>query len=499
MRQSLTRLGVEKRTPLYCPPSHTIRLRYPSRAPNWSLASASAEKADLTRHYQLRHFISCPEPDLLYYASGFDVYCLNVVTHTQAHVTTLPWEARCTAAGHGYVCVGGADSGNFAAIKVTGFPPTDPSAIDASLPLDFEARLPRPPSLSAAPSSRVRLEKIGEDIVNSISIHKLPAQGGRPEEVVAVLTNNDKTVRLYSLAYNLELMVLDLPIAMNHATISPDGQMLVAVGDAPVAFFFQQSKVEKASGSKTAETVTIPPEWELLERVALFRPANSHADGYFTTAWSPSGRLCAVGSECGYITVFDVDLLKLVEYGEDAVVELICSTRPDIVASAGAVRTMHFSPAPWDFLVWSEDQGRVCVADLRAELKVKQVLTLDPKESGLQTTEIADFDLTVNPELQDLRREADFIRGYRRALDAEGTAAAVDHASNYFEADTERNRLHNRLGVVESDNDPYGLTARERQVLETLRTPRPREEGREPGITPRSINYTSSGTRESLP
>jgi WD40 repeat protein len=460
---------------------------------------STCDQTDPCRHYQLRHFISCPEPDLLYYASGCDVYCLNTATRTQAHVTTLPWDARCTAAGHGYICVGGADDGNFAAIKVTGFPPVDPSDIDASLPLDFEQRLPRPPLLGAA--TRIRLEKIGEDIVNSISIHKLPPRGDDPEEVVAVLTNNDKTVRIYSLAQNLELMVLDLPFAMNHATISPDGQMLVAVGDAPVAFFFQRAKCEKGDSGKTSEEhiQSNPPEWELLEQVTLYRPVNSHAEGYFTTAWSPSGRLCAVGSECGYITVFDVDLLKIVEYGEDAIVQLISSTRPNTVTSAGAVRTMHFSPAPWDFLVWSEDQGRVCVADLRAGLKVKQVLTLDTKEAGLETVTIADFDLTLSPEMHELRREADFLRGYRRALDSEGTAAAVNHANNYFEADSERHRLHQRLGVVESDDDPHGLTAHERLVLEALRTTRQREEAHEQGVTPRSINYTPLGQRETLP
>ncbi|KAF1945060.1 hypothetical protein EJ02DRAFT_451896 [Clathrospora elynae] len=441
-------------------------------------------------HYQLRHFISCPEPDLLYYASGSDVYCLNAATRTQAHVTTLPWEARCTSSAHGYVCVGGADDGNFAAIKVTGFPPTDPSDVDASLPLDFEHRLPRPPLLGAA--SRIRLEKIGEDIVNSISIHKLPADG--EDDVVAVLTNNDKTVRLYSLTKNLELTVLDLPFAMNHATISPDGQLLVAVGDAPIAYFFERTTPHKPS-SKTAEgrIQSSPPEWELLKQVVLYRPANTNAEGYFTTAWSPSGRLCAVGSECGYITVFDVDLVKIVEYGEDSIVQLISSTRPDTVTGAGAVRTMHFSPAPWDFLVWSEDQGRVCVADLRAGLKLKQVLTLDPKEEGLEKVEIADFNLTLSPEMHELRREADFIRRYRRALDSEGTAGAMNAANEYFEADSERQRLHRRLGVVESDNDPHGLTAHERQVLETLRTTRQREEAREQGIAPRSINYTTSG------
>jgi WD40 repeat protein len=453
------------------------------------------------RHYQLRHFISSPEPDLVYYASGADIYCLNAATRTQTLVTTLPWEARCTASGHGYVCVGGERLGNFAVVKVTGFPPTDPSDVDASLPLDFEHRLPRPPQLGAA--SRVHLEKVGTDIVNSISIHKLPAEEGGRDEVVAVLTNNDKTVRLYSLTKNLELAVLDLPFAMNHATMSPDGQLLVAVGDAPIGFFFERTKSRKPN-SKTPEGFiqSSPPEWELSQHVTLHRPASSLAEGYFTTAWSPSGRLCAMGSECGYITVFDVELLKIVEYGEDAIVQVISSTRPEIDQAPGAVRTMQFSPAPWDLLIWSEAQGRVCVADLRAGLKVKQTLILDPKEEGLEKVEIADFDLTLSPEMHELRREADFIRRYRRALDAEGTAAAVNAANEYFEADSERQRLHRRLGVVESDNDPHGLTARERQVLEALRTTRVREEAREQGeegITPRSINYTRWGYGDSVP
>ncbi|KAH3915361.1 hypothetical protein HBH56_073150 [Parastagonospora nodorum] len=441
-------------------------------------------------HYQLRHFISSPEPDLVYYASGVNVYCLNAATRIQAHVTTLPWEARCTASGHGYVCIGGADEGNFAAIKVQGFPPTDPSDVDASLPIDFPRRLPRPPLLGAA--HRIRYEKIGEDIVNSISIHKFAAQGDGQEDVVAVLTNNDKTVRVYSLTQNLELTVLDLPFAMNHATISPDSQLLVAVGDAPTAYFYERMNADKPASSKTAEgrIQMNPPEWQLLAQVPLHRPTNGPcSDGYFCTAWSPLGRLCAVGSECGYITVFDVQVLKEVEYGEDAVVQLISSTRPDTAAGAGAVRTMHFSPSPWDLLVWSEDQGRVCVADLRSGLKVKQVLNLDPKEEGIEKAAIADFDLSIGPEMHGLRREADFIRSYRRALDSDGTEAAVNAATEYFEADSERQSLHRQLGVVESDNDPHGLTAHERQVIETLRTTRQRAEGQEQGITPRNINY----------
>jgi WD40 repeat protein len=443
-----------------------------------------APPTDPSSHYQLRHFISSPEQDLIYYASGADVYCLNAATHTQAHVTTLPWEARCTASGHGYLCIGGADDGNFAAIKVAGFPPADPSDVDASLPLDFESHLPRPPPLGTA--HRIHLDKIGEDIVNSISVHKLSAQDGGPDEVVAVLTNNDKTVRIYSLFQNLELAVLDLPVAMNHATISPDGQMLVAVGDQQSGFFFENIHTKKPGSAKIVDgrIQSVPPTWQLFDEVSLYLPARQCAEGYFTTAWSSTGRLCAVGSECGYITVFDVDLLKLVEHGEDAIVQVISSTRPDVTTGAGAVRTMQFSPAPWDFLIWSEDQGRVCVADLRSGLKVRQVLTLDSKDKDVERVEIADFEL---------RREADFIRRYRRALDSEGTVVAVNAANEYFEADSERQRLHRRLGVVESDDDPHGLTAHERQVLEALRSTRQHEEAREPGIRPRSINYTTVG------
>ncbi|KAJ4989897.1 hypothetical protein SVAN01_04544 [Stagonosporopsis vannaccii] len=491
----LTPAGVETRTPSCCPPSRTTRPRSPLRELPRA-ASLPLRRANARSHYQLRHFISSPEQDLIYYASGSDVYCLNAATQTQAHLTTLPFDARCTASGYGFVCVGGADHGNFAAINVAGFPPVHDAHVDALLPLDFEHRLPRPPQLRVA--HRIQLEKIGEDIVNSISIHKLPAAtaDGR-DDVVAVLTNNDKSVRIYSLLDNLELCCIDLPIAMNHATISPDGTFLVAVGDQQTGFFFERtlSGPERPSSWKepSDRINSVPSEWKLFEEVALYIPSNQCAEGYFTTAWSPSGRLCAVGSECGYITIFDIDCLKVAEYGEDAILGVISSTRPDVCTGAGAVRTMQFSPAPWDFLIWSEDQGRVCVADLRAGLKVKQILTLDPNEDGLEKIEIADFDLSMPQEVPDLSREADFIRRYRRTLDAEGTQAAVDTANEYFQADSERRSALRRLGVVESDNDPHGLSSDERRILESLRTSRHALEAQQPGgIRPRSINYTTA-------
>lgn len=389
--------------------------------------------------------------------------------------------------------MGGADDGHFAAIKVKGFPPTSSTHVDALLPLDFAGRtaLPRPTSLNLL--ERPDYQRIGDDIVNSISIHKLPTDEDKEEDVVAVLTNNDKTVRIYSLTRRQEVTVLDFPFPMNHATISPDGQMLVAVGDMHDGFFFERNNKKKPNMAKNLQgrVESTPPDWTLLHEVSLHVPTGSHIEGYFTTAWSPSGRLCAVGSECGYISIFDVDLLKRCEYGEDAIVKLISSTRPDITYGAGAVRTMLFSPAPWDFLIWSEDQARVCIADLRSGVKVKQVLTLDPKDKGTDRIDIANFEVE---ELSDLRQEEDFIRTYRHTLNADGTGAAANLASGYI-GSADRRRLNRHLGVVESDNDPHGLTAHERQVLEALRTTRQRRD--EQGITPRSINYINSSVTTS--
>lgn len=328
----------------------------------------------------------------------------------------------------------------------------------------------------------------------------MPAEGDGEDEVVAVLTNNDQTVRVYSLMSNIETFCLDFPFAMNHATISPDGQLLVAVGDKHIGYFFERVKTTRPNTMKTPEgrLQTIMPEWEMLHQIRLYIPQGSTLEGYFTTAWSQSGSLCALGSEGGFITLFDVERLKSTEYGEEAVVEVVGSSRPDSTIGPGAVRTMLFSPAPWDLLIWSEDQAHVCVADIRRGLQVRQVLVLDPKDDHLERTEIADFDLELSPvaEVQDLRREEDFIRRYRRALDSEGTAAAVNFATDYIEASSERRRQHLH-GVVESDNDPQGVTAQERQILEALRTVRRSNETRDHPPIPRSINYSIAGTSES--
>lgn len=178
----------------------------------------------------------------------------------------------------------------------------------------------------------------------------------------------------------------------------------------------------------------------------------------------------------------------------------------------GAIRSMMFSPEPWDLLIWAEDQGRICIGDLRTGLKRKQVVNLDPREDGLRRIVLEDipsdsdsasaFAGTQTRDIDDL--EADFIRRYRQAPD---NSAAVNFATEYIEARRRQRQQRQdlaslrsqvgasttgqRLRSLQSDDDPHGLTVREQQILESLRTTRQREEARSRGEVPRSVNYAT--------
>ena len=472
-----------------------------------------------SRHWQLRHYISTPEPDRLYYASGHDVYCLFTSTRKRRHIATLPFEARCTASGYGWVCVGGEDEGHFAAIKLDGGPRTN----EVDERLDVGGAWASGSSLGGSSASRrgatVKVERIGEEIVNSISIHRIQDEDAHLDDIVAVLTNNDKTVRVYSLPQRLETCVLDLPFAMNHATISPDGTMLVAVGDVNQAYFFQRyikdtpPQIPKPHNRLTSGSV----DWKLTSVVNLHVSAPDSTLGYFTTAWSPNGRLIALGSEGGYITVLDLDILGDCELeDEEAIVAVVPGSRPDIPQPhPGAVRSMLFAPDPWDLLIWAEDQGRVCIGDLRTGLKRKQVVTLDPREEGLPKIEFEDLpqdDLDMSTEsvartLDQLER--DFLRRYRDAQ-ARDSNTAVNFATEYIEARRRQRQHRQDLATSRAtsgsraalDDDPRGLTSQEQEILDALRTTRQREEARSHTGVATNVNYTTgdifgSGTRSS--
>ncbi|KAF2433597.1 hypothetical protein EJ08DRAFT_60727 [Tothia fuscella] len=426
-------------------------------------------------HWQLRHMISNSEPDLIYYVSRHDVYCLDTSRNLRTHLTALPFSARCTASGFGFICVAGGEKNHVAIIR-----------LDSSLPMEFgRIRHRSPPS--------VKLETFGNDIVNSISIHKLQGNEelGIGDDVVAVLTNNDKSVRIFSLLGHSENTILNLDYAVNHATISPDGRHLVAVGDDPLAYFFERFDIKPAFESKAQKLASSHCMWEPFHVVDLHVPKPATTAGYFTTAWSPSGRLCALSSELGYVTLFDVEELKASDDGDDGCVAVVPSTQPVVPSSdplrqdrrygPGAVRSSLFSPQPWDFFVWAEDQDRVCVADLRTGMCTRQILHLDPSREGVKRIDVTDHP-SYSRRLDPLF-EAEFLRQFRRPY--------TDDSSNTADIYLADNRRLARLtGRLSQEEEHYPMLSQERQILNTSTSDRHRAE--------RNRIYENEGARLAL-
>lgn len=235
---------------------------------------------------------------------------------------------------------------------------------------------------------------MGREIINSISIHALPRENG-PDDVVALLTNNDCSVKIYSLSHDMELKVEDFPFPMNHASISPDGKMMMIVGDKELVYFYEcvDDFNSTAKRKPTIDGLQPSPQWDLLRVFELHKPAREQTSGYFTTAWSPSGRLCATASEHGWIVVFDTESVISCTAASNAIVAVIPSSRPG--SAAGAVRCMQFAPDPWDLLLWTEHFGRFCVADLRDGLRSRQVVALDPEGQFVTKVSLTDNRVTA--------------------------------------------------------------------------------------------------------
>lgn len=410
-------------------------------------------------HNQLRHIISSPRTNYLFYAKLRDVYCVDLSTNTRSHVQELPFEARCTATAHGFFCAGD-ERGYFAfiplpeSISTRSFSPTDSVQDDAS---------------SFSPRPGVRVEHPGGDIMNSISIHKIshPAPG-IASDTVAVLTNNDKFVRLFSLTREIVIDVDEYSWAMNHASISPDGMRLAVVGDHEYLKLYRRTNHTKHYRWKDpSREMCYTYEHQLT--FPLHKPNASSSSAYFTTAWSPNGRLCATASEDGYITLLNVDALDEVEDGADPVVTVVPSSRPN--TTPGAVRTMAFSPEPWDLLIWVENFGRVCVGDLRQALLTREIVKLDSSANGVERVELEDVDeAEASPDVQNHLEHVSTLPLWVLAR----------RAASMIRSLTIRQQERRRRGELGADQDlstlAHGLTEHERQVLENLRITRRREE-----------------------
>ncbi|KAL8997580.1 MAG: hypothetical protein Q9169_003198 [Polycauliona sp. 2 TL-2023] len=464
----------------------------------------------ILRHPQLKNFISTADHDIIYYACENEVYALHLSTRKRELIIQLPWKVQCLDARHGWICVGGPDKGRCAFICISRQEPRSgresfsahEAEVDALLPLDLDPdsrtltqsyfRRLRASSPASRSKPEVQIHELAastpNSITNSVAIHRLPTdQKSQSNEVVCVITINDSTVRIFSLSHSRLLSTLQFSCFMNHASISPDGRLLVAVGDEPKAFFYRRIPASTSPGEPDARLT-----WQEIAEPRL-NPA-SLGDACFTTAFSPSGHICAVAQQSGVVTIFDTSLVREDMEDDDAVLQVLKSSRPSIPHDhIGAIRSMCFSPSPWDLLAWCEERGRVCIADLRNACRSRQTVDLDLDSPKLNRTTVTDLeDGQTTSEQRQLQIERRFLQRHRDALNAQNDLANVSHVADYIELSTARRRLQ-RDTAAEIPGERNDLTETERQMLDSIRISRAQENGHsslEPGA-PRlvSIDY----------
>ncbi|KAJ2023811.1 hypothetical protein GGI06_001262, partial [Coemansia sp. S85] len=158
-----------------------------------------------------------------------------------------------------------------------------------------------------------------------------------------LVCNNDHTVRLMSLP-GLDLLTeLKFPTAVNYAAISPDGTKMCVVGDSNLVFLFNK-------------------RGDSFEKIATLTASE---DASFSCDFSQSSELFAVGSQDGYVTVWDI------RSHQQRLVQLETFQHG---RSRGACRNVKFSPSgSVDLLAFSEHSSFVNIVDTRCFEK-RQIL-----------------------------------------------------------------------------------------------------------------------------
>ncbi|KAL7796570.1 hypothetical protein V8C37DRAFT_351062 [Trichoderma ceciliae] len=373
-----------------------------------------------SQHWQLRSLISAENKNNLFYPGGVgsrQIQRLNTQARSCETIKHLTFAPRCLVAENGWLCCG-SETGEFVAIRLEGEggrasdSPQNPSlgsdpGAGPSLSNEASTASPEEAALNmltsaAQQSSKVTAKsmKLAKERVNCITLWFPPASGqGLPvgscayTEPVAVLANNDRTVTLVSLGdfeqkeVTEPLEIVRYPDFVNRAIISPDGRLMIAILDDPYLYVHQ--RVGTSSG-----------KWELRQRILLKsqkKDDKTDSRGSFAASFSTSGAYLAVGTQHGTISIFNAT--QLTDETVDPLITTFQSSRPN--SGPGAIRDMAFCPGPYDLLAWTEDRGRVGIADVRHNFMVRQIIDLN-KEAEYEHINIFDTQ-TIDPRLLETR------------------------------------------------------------------------------------------------
>ena len=315
--------------------------------------------------------------------------------------------------------------------------------------------------------------------------------------VLCACSNNDMTVSVYSLTQSEMLEVIQYQVCMNYAIISPDSMVLVAVGDENRIYFYSIQPCSKKTVGKPDEGhMLMGWEFPLTRTIDLEADARYDDRCCFTIAFSPSSQLCATASQSGIITVFDVPtVLDTSKPEQDAILCTFRSSRSYF--DGGAVRCMAFSPEPWDLLVWTEDNGRAGIADVRQAFSRRQILVLDPDEPGLQKARTEGISRRGNSTGSDSESENQPL-SRSEAAHSQEDADAINHLIDMMEDPSIERRAGNSESERMRENWIHDVTERERQIIDFLGTTRfaSSADDRQPSEPPRLLPPSLTNLRQ---
>eukprot|EP00271_Cylindrocystis_brebissonii_P011885 TRINITY_DN2988_c0_g2_i1.p1 TRINITY_DN2988_c0_g2~~TRINITY_DN2988_c0_g2_i1.p1 ORF type:complete len:451 (+),score=77.45 TRINITY_DN2988_c0_g2_i1:178-1530(+) len=183
--------------------------------------------------------------------------------------------------------------------------------------------------------------RITEDenaITNAVQIFE--SAGGTPH---LLTSNNDCIVREYDCSNFATVAAHQFPWPVNHTSVSPDGKLVVVVGDDPVGLL---------ADCQTGKTVA---------------SLQGHADFSFASAWHPDGLLFATGNQDTTCRLWDKRFLKKSVVG--------------LKGEIGAIRSIRFS-SDGRFLAMAEPADFVHIFDVHRQFQRSQQIDLFGEIAG---------------------------------------------------------------------------------------------------------------------
>ncbi|KAG2178745.1 hypothetical protein INT43_001591, partial [Umbelopsis isabellina] len=181
-----------------------------------------------------------------------------------------------------------------------------------------------------------------------------------------LVSNNDETIKVYSLPSMRLIDNICLPTAVNGVTISPDGRHMVAVGDSNEVFLFN-----------------ITNSGEYVHTVSL----SASKDSNFSSAWSQNSDKFAVASQDGTVNVWDTrSTIPLFTLGS--------KQSPNAKGAARCVKFTNMGAV--DLLAYTEHVSYVNIVDARS-FDSQQVVRVSPAHLDYHIT-----GMTFDPESQSM-------------------------------------------------------------------------------------------------